>query len=366
MRALDRYLLREIAVPFLVGLGLFFVVVIFAQLLKVSDAVTGLGITGGEILQALAYTLPPLMGMLIPVSLFFATLLAVGRFASDREVIGMATGGVSPYRLLRVPAALGVILAMVSGFSLAVGEPWGIRGLKDLMAHSAQRALAAGVRIGEFNQWVPGVTFMASGEQNGELIDIVFADRRNEARPIVISARRGVIGTGARAQDMVFDLTDGTVLFSDPEAETYRVLHFEKSRYRLDVGGLVRKTGRTMTSAQAKSLPTLWRQSHDPKVGRSERARLTVTFHRKLAMPLATLIFALLAVPLAVRATGGARARGFLYSAGIVGAYYYVGRAAELAARGNRFDPVVAAWLPNLIGLAVVLILLYRLPRSAV
>ncbi len=78
-----------------------------------------------------------------------------------------------------------------------------------------------------------------------------------------------------------------------------------------------------------------------------------------------TIIFALLAVPLAVRATSGARARGFLYSAGMVGVYYYVGRAAELAARSDRFHPVVAAWLPNLLGLIVLVILLHRLPRSA-
>ena len=78
-----------------------------------------------------------------------------------------------------------------------------------------------------------------------------------------------------------------------------------------------------------------------------------------------SLLFALLAVPLAARPKGGARARGFLYSAGIVGAYYYLGRAVELAARRNSFDPMLAAWLPNLIGLVALVILLVRLPRSA-
>ena len=37
MRRLDLYILREIAVPFVVGMGLFFVVVVFAQLLEVSE-----------------------------------------------------------------------------------------------------------------------------------------------------------------------------------------------------------------------------------------------------------------------------------------------------------------------------------------
>ena len=365
MRTLDNYLLREIAVPFTVGLGLFFVVVAFAQVLKVSDAVTGLGITGGEILVALLYSLPPLLGLLIPVSLLFATLLGIGRVSSDREVIAMSAAGVSPYRLLRVPTALGLLLALVCAIALAEGEPWGIRGLRQLMAASAQRSLAAGVRVGEFNEWVPGVTFLAKSQVGKDLFDVVFADRRDQRRPILISARRGRIGTGERPQDIVFDLYDGAIVLHDDDSSMVRVLHFEKSLYRLDVQNLVTGKLRTATSLQEESLWQLWDESQDETRSSSERAFRTITLNRKLALPVATLLFALLAVPLAARPLGGARARGFLYSAGIVGAYYYLGRAVELAARRDSFDPTLAAWLPNLIGLTALVILLVRLPRSA-
>ena len=169
---------------------------------------------------------------------------------------------------------------------------------------------------------------------------------------------------GERARDLIFDLEDGAILLHDKEADAYRVIHFETSRYRLDVGGLVSKKARTMSSVQEKDLVTLWRESHDVTSG-NKRAQLTITLHRKLALPLATIIFMLVAVPLGARASGGARARSFLYSAGIVGAYYYIGRAAELAARRGAFDPVLAAWLPNLLGLMAAVVLLWRLPRRA-
>ena len=86
------------------------------------------------------------------------------------EVIGLCSGGVSPYRLLRVPFLVGCLLASISVFALVWGEPWGIRGLRQLMSRSAQRALAGGVRIGEFNEWVPGVTFLAQDQKNMRLI----------------------------------------------------------------------------------------------------------------------------------------------------------------------------------------------------
>lgn len=365
MTTLDRYLLREILLPFAVGLGLFFVVVAFAQILKISDSVTGLGITGSEVFQALIYSLPPLMGLLIPVSTLFATLLGVGRLASDKEVVALCAGGVSPYRLLRTPAMLGAFLGLCSAFALTEGEPWGIQGLRALMSRSAQRTLARGVRVGEFNQWVNGVTFFAAGRQDGELRDILFADQRDRAQPVIISARRGVIQSGGEVQDLVFNLRDGAILLNDRDARTYRVLHFERSRYRVDVGQLVGNKARTLSPVQEKSLMELWDGSHDPSRSPAQRALLTITLHRKAALPMATLIFALLAVPLACRAAGSARARGFLYSAGIVGAYYYIGRAVELMARSGRFPPVLAAWVPNIIGILVLLFMLARFRRGA-
>ena len=68
-RAIDKYLIKEILGPLAIGLTLFFVVIAFGQLMKISDSVTGLGITGGELFAALAYSLPPMLGILIPVSM---------------------------------------------------------------------------------------------------------------------------------------------------------------------------------------------------------------------------------------------------------------------------------------------------------
>jgi lipopolysaccharide export system permease protein len=362
---LDRYLLREILLPLTVGLCLFFVIVCFGQVLKVSDSVTGLGITTAEILNALAYSLPPLMGLLLPVSGLFATLLGIGRIAADRELVALSACGLAPYRLLRVPLLVAGVLAIGSAASLILGEPWGVRGLRALMARSAQTALTSGVQPGEFHQWVPGVTVYAQARRKHELVNVIFSDRRNEMRPVIISAKRGEIRSGARTEDIVFDLKDGSIVLFEKSTDSYRIIDFDTSRYLLDVGEMVGNKARTVTWVQGLSLLDLWRASREPATPR-RHALVTVTLHRRLALPFATLIFVLLAVPLACRAQGGARARGFLYSAAIIGAYYYIGRAAELSSRTGSINPVLAAWLPNLIGAAVAVVLLWRFPRRAV
>lgn len=360
MNTLDRYLLREILLPFFVGLGLFFAVVAFGEMLKISDSVTGLGIGAGDFLSALIYSLPPLLGLLLPVCALFATLLAVGRLASDREIVALCAGGISPFRLLRVPFVVGAILACLAACATLLGEPWGIQGLKRIMAEGAQNALAQGVKPGEFSEWIKGVTFYAETKDEQGLKGIVFSDQRNQDRPVVVSARHGNVLAPKDAKTLVFDLHQGRMLLYQNDSEGHRVVDFEHGQYRLDVGKLVRKKLINVTNAQGKYPPELWRDSNDPERSAKYKALHRVTLHRKIAMPLATIIFALLAVPLAARGGEGARARGFLYSVGIVAAYYYIGRAAELAARAGSFSQDLAAWVPNILGLIALGLLLFR------
>ena len=361
---LHRYLLREISGPFFVGLALFFVVTTFAELLQISDAVTGLGVTAGDFLRALLYSLPPLLGLLLPVSGLFATLLAVGRLASDREILRWCAAGGSPYRLLLVPGALGVVLGLLSAAALIVGEPWGLAGLHDVTARGAQRALAEGVRVGVANEWVQGVSFLARRREGEGFGGVTFADRRQVQHPILISARRGEVRPGTRARDIVFALQDGAILDYRAGREGHRVIRFDRARYRLDVGELVQDKLFNVTRAQGMTPAQLIEAARDePRLRR--RAQYVVTLHRKMALPVATLLFTLLAVPLAIRPGRGSRARGFLFSALIVGAYYYIGRAAELSARSGGIPAELAAWLPNLLGVCVLAVALARLGRRA-
>ena len=363
---LDRYLLREILLPLGVGLLLFCVVLAFAQLLQVSDAVTGLGVGASDILAAIMYSFPPLMGLLLPVSLLFATLLAVGRISSDREIRGLSAGGVNPFDLFRIPAFLGVLIAVLSGLAMVYGEPWGIRGLRDLMARGAQRALAAGVRPGHFHEWLPDVAFFAADRHGSELKGIFFADMRNPTRPVVIAAKRGVVRSGRDARDLVLEMEEGNLLSLGASKDPH-VLAFATGRYRLDVE--INKA-RTLHPLQEKTNRELWEESKDTSIERRRRVHRIIILHRRFAMPIAALIFALLAVPLAAGNTSSARARGFIYSGVIIGAYYYIGRALEVWARstgdGWKPPPEIAAWSANALALLGVIVLIVRFQRRAV
>lgn len=364
IRAIDKYLFKEITIPLLVGLALFFIIIAFGQLMKISDSVTGIGITGSELFEALAYSIPPMLGILIPVSMLFATLFAVGRMATDSEIVAWCAAGGSPFALYRMPLILGTALMAVCMVATTLGEPWGVKGLRELMARSAQRALAQGTTPGQFTEWVSGVVFYAEARDGDRLQKVFFTDRRDSAQAIAVSAKQGRVLQGASANEILFELQDGNIWIQDQVAGRQRMLKFGETVYRLNVGNLVGNKARTLQAVQGKTLSELHAVIEDPSQ-KKRHALHRIILHRKFALPIATIIFALLAVPLGCRREPGSRARSFLVSALIVGGYYYIGRAAELQARHADFPVLLAPWLANLMGLAALLILSWRFRRRA-
>jgi LPS export ABC transporter permease LptF len=364
---LDRYMFKEIALPYGVGLVLFFAVVCFLQLLKMSHSATGLGLGVSDIGQALLFSLPPVLGILLPVCSLFAVLLAVGKMASERELLAAAAMGVPTWRLLKVPLCVGVFSAVCAFMAAAWGEPWGVRGLRELLRRSAQQAIAEGVRAGEFHQWVPGVTFLAQRTSGEYLEQVMFSDRRAGVKPLMVSAKRAKLHKDTSAENMVFYLEEGWIVFQQPQPQNNRVVHFQKGYYRLDVGSLVSNKIYHLSDIQEKSLGTLWRMFHNPHLSDAERARAEITWHRKYAVPLASVVFALLAVAMAYRThTRSARAQGFLISLVAVVGYYYLGRALELSARAGGYPASLASWTPDAIGLVLFGFFWWRLHRRPV
>lgn len=345
LRVVDRYLAREILAPLGVSLSLFFAVVSFAQVLKVSDSVTGLGIGGQDLGLALLYSLPPLLGLLLPVGVLFSVLLGIGRLASDGELLGLQTSGLSWLQLARLPLWVGAVCALLSGIAMMWGEPFGIHGLRRLMATSAERALVAGVHPERFHTWLPGVTLFARKVEGAALEEMLLADMRSPNRPVVVVAQSGDIKRSDRNHNLVIHFNEGSMMAFDENHA--RAMTFGDGGYRVDVSSLVGNKARNLSPVQELSWRDLW-VLHRSEPNLSRRALYTVVWHRKFALPLAALLFVCLAVPLGSNPAAGGRARSFLYSAAIITGYYYLGRALELEARALKFPAVLAAWSPNL------------------
>ena len=77
---LHRYLLREITVPFLLGMGTFTAVLLMGRMLKLAEMVVAKGVPLTDVLRLVAYLLPYFALVTIPMAFLLAVLLGAATF----------------------------------------------------------------------------------------------------------------------------------------------------------------------------------------------------------------------------------------------------------------------------------------------
>ena len=81
--------------------------------------------------------------------------------------------------------------------------------------------------------------------------------------------------------------------------------------------------------------------------------KLETELYQRVTVPMASLIFALVGVPLGMQSTRNASSAGFAMSVIIIFFYYALMTMGNALARGGILPAMFAVWLPNIVGLIV-------------
>src|SRR5213082_690890 len=117
-KILDRYLVREILLPFvLVLIGLTFALEM-PPILQQGEKLIEKGVQWQIVVQVLLTLLPQALGITIPMSLLLGILVGFGRLSADREFVALQACGVSPFRLIRPVALVAVVAAAATAHQI--------------------------------------------------------------------------------------------------------------------------------------------------------------------------------------------------------------------------------------------------------
>jgi lipopolysaccharide export system permease protein len=79
------------------------------------------------------------------------------------------------------------------------------------------------------------------------------------------------------------------------------------------------------------------------------RQSMKIELYDKIALPVTTIVFVLIGVPLAITPPRVRYNRGFLFSILIIFFYYLIRALSVSFGEAGALPPVIAAWLPNMI-----------------
>ncbi len=390
MKIVDRYVLRELAVPFILGIGVFTSILLIVRILKLVEMVVNRGVPFLEMLKLFSYILPAFLEVTLPMALLLAILVAFGRMSSDSEIIALRASGFSLYRLLR-PVGLFALAAAVLTFFLSVyARPWGNGLLRTGIYDIVKARASAGIKPKVFNDDFAGLVLYVDRIEPGgsTLHGILVSDQRDKPRsgsaakvddrtnPVKIGgvdaardvntvyASSGRVYSRVDDQFITLRLNDGGIYSVDEKGEGFENTTFETMDVNLDLSTALADLQARERDVSELQLDEL-RQAIAKKYAAGEPAFTErVEWHRKIAIPFACLVFAAIGVPLGIQPTRSVHSRGFSVSLGLIFLYYLLLTLGQNLGERGAAHPLIAVWIPNVILASIAGYLLSRSARD--
>ncbi|HEX2163066.1 MAG TPA: LPS export ABC transporter permease LptF, partial [Thermoanaerobaculia bacterium] len=365
-RILDRYLVREILGPLALGFLVYTFILLIRFLFDSAALIIRRGLDAAVVGEMLLYNLPNIVVLTIPMSLLFGILIAVGRLASDSELVALRSSGVSLITLYRPILIVSGLFTVLNTALMVWALPWGNSSSVELTARIIAETVARQVEPRVFYPEFEGTLLYVfeTSPDDARWRGVFLAQSLPTQRNQVTIADWGELKIDEARDRVVIELTDacthevdlgspGSYQVSCNE-RVERVLQDEFSEtQRAQFSGVKR--------VREQSIPELLATLRDPASSPELRNLARVEIHKKFSIPVACLVFGLCALPLGFNNRRGGKASGFALSIAVILVYYILLNNGENAAQYGKMSPWLAMWLPNVV-LAVggVLLLLRR------
>jgi lipopolysaccharide export system permease protein len=364
VKIFDRYVLRELLVPFFLGIAIFTSILLIVRILKLVEMVVNRGVPFLQMLRLFSYILPAFLEVTLPMALLLAILVGFGRLSSDSEIIALRASGVSFYRML-LPVGVFALATATATLGLSLyARPWGNGLMRTGLYEIVKARASAGIKPKVFNdEFADLVIYVDRIEPPGnDLYGILISDSREEHpdRPETVYARQGTLRVEEESQTLKLSLTDGGSFSRSRDKKGFEETTFERYDITLDLALALRELRDRPKDASEMSLTELRRTIADKRAAGESTSVEAVELHRKFSIPFACLVFAALGVPLGIQPTRSVHSRGFSVSLVLIFAYYMLLTLGQNLGERGSMNPLLAVWLPNLTLSAVAAFLLSR------
>jgi LPS export ABC transporter permease LptG/LPS export ABC transporter permease LptF len=355
MSIIDRYVMRQVLMPFLLGLLVFTFIFIIPPLLQYGEGLVAKGVSGPLIAGLISLLVPQALAVTIPMSLLLALLIAFGRLSADREFVAMQACGVSLRRLLW-PVALVAISAWAatSYVLIALVPNSNQRFLETVFTVASQRAEGE-VKARTFYQDFPNfVLYVREIPPDGRGWNGVFlADLRADQRSAIYLARHGRVVIDRERKRIDIELINATQHSLDAEGNP-TINRFERGAFNIDPAGTfasaVAKGPRQMSIAELHAEIDKRRQQIDPVTnGPFSTHNEEMEIHKRFAIPVACLVFGLIGLALGATHRRGGALGSFVIGIAVVFAYYIPLMIGPSLVKGRYLTPFFGQWLPNIV-----------------
>lgn len=352
MLLLRKYIVKEILLYFIaIGFLLFLIFItnkFISELTKVAAGKLSLDMACKIILL---YT-PEIFGLLLPVSLFIATLFVISKLYTDNEIVVLFVSGLNWRFLINTIIIVASIVAIIT----AILTLW----LAPLAAKTREKILVQGETLGILSAIIPGhfqlfnedkqVFYVGDIEnkgQNSQIQDVFIATADGKEDILVITAKKGEIKhKDGNNDDNFLILKNGHRYAGVTGSADFSVIDFEEY-------------GRQLLP-KIQEVPNVHRLQKTSEIWGSKNLGENAEWQWRIAMPISVLILAVLAISLAKVSPRQGRFAKFLPAILLYIIYYNAMLFMRRLLSIGEIDSIYGIWSMHILFLVLGLILLFQ------
>ncbi len=349
IKIIHRYILKEIILSFIFGFLFFNFILFIGIIFDLTELLFVENISFLDVGKLLLFKLPSSFDIVIPLSLLFASLLTFGRLSSDGEIIAFISSGINLLRIERTLLIFAFILSMVSLYFSFFLTPWCNRHYSQVFQRIIFKEPTIQIKertITDFENRKLYTHHIDS--KTGKMQKIIlyeFLPQKDYLFPQIVIAQKGEFEKkNLRLEGITFYLF----------GKNYRILRqgefnsqtiYSASRL-LKKREEIKRTGELSLTEISQKLK---KEKAKEKLDREKIKELAVEFHGRIAIPLATFLLALIALPLGISIKRGEKSISLGISLIIAIIYYVLFLAGRFLGKGGFLPPYLAMWMPNLL-----------------
>ena len=356
MKTLDRYLIREMILPFLAGMLIVLILWVGNIVFNTVSALKGKTELLPVFLQYVLLRSTYFVTLSLAAGSLFGCALAISRLTRDSEITVMRMAGTSVKRIF---APFLVVGLLVSGLAFLIQEkavPWAETRGNKLLYKLYYAQGSPPIQADVFFDWQNYRFYIEQIRRKGhdaELLDVTFWELPpGRGYPMWTTAK------SATWKNQIIEMRDGIVHKPGPDGFTEYEAKFKTLRLNLkrDIQEFFesQKTPEQMSASELGQRLTL--------LGKTGAAvsSMAVDYHFKLSIPLSSLVLILCTAPLGLKFGRHSSFAGALMGIVVIFMYWNVILFAKIFGQEGWLSPVLAGWSQVIIFTLVGAILVWK------
>jgi len=371
---IDRYILRQIAIPAVLAAAVVTVVVLGGMVQKeVVEVLRDLPLARfslSDIAELSVYALPSLASYIIPITYLLGLMMTFGRMARDSEITALKAAGLPLKRLVLPVIAMGALLSVLTFVVFDQGQPWAVKKFEQMRREMVLRMTIDMLPTGKMHHYGDWRVYIGGKDEDGRLREISILEPGEAGQATTFYAESaelvkegGEMSLLLHSGHYVRPLSGDRMSRGDARGIRLEIPSLTHGRARSGHDG---HTARALYQLQKQAAEELEKREAD-QVGTLQAAAMLRSYRmalgERLAFPLMCLAVSIAAAPIGVRTLRSGRSFTFASALIIVGAYFILRKQVQPPLGVELWQAILLAQVPNLVLCLLGAVLLWRVDR---